>query len=858
MRASGTALLLSVGFVAAAGGILISGRSTIAGYKEFTAPQARSVDEDVTFARDIKPLLQKLCSDCHGSKQPKGHLQIDALSDELAEGRDAETWQDVLDRVNLGEMPPPKSQQPTKAERQILVRWLTDGLRQAAESRKNSSGRVVMRRLTRYEYQNTMRDLLGVDLNYSAELPPEPLSPDGFLNNGASLEMSPSQIEVFLRAARLGLAEAIITGEKPKIHQFRKEVTDVGRLPNQRVAGHEPANPEFILGVDTFPRRGEFEVRVRAGAIIPEGRDFPRLRVSLGCLPGIIHVPRKIVGEVDVRASSEEPETFSFRGRIEDFPQPGDVPFGNVDFDGMMVLIDFLDADGKELRYSDRTYAVPPVKKPPVKKGAKSNSVIAAAPAPPPSPENPRLDIVVQSVEFESPVITAWPPKSHTDILFAEDAKPQTPADELLYVQDALGRFASRAFRRPVSESELAATVEFFRAVRAKSDSLEEAMRETLALVLVSPHFLYIVETRHGADNSAPADNQPVNDFELASRLSYFLWSSMPDDRLPGLARDGALKKPGVVEQEVRRMLADDRSSEFVTRFADQWFDLGAIDRVAVNPEFFPNFDNTLKSLMAEQAREFLAELLRSDESCLDLLDSNWTMLNRPLAKHYGMTGPRSSEFERVAIVEQRQRGGLLGQGAFLLSNSDGEQSHPIKRAVWILDRLLDSPPAPPPPDVPDLDSESPNLAGLSLKDQLAAHRDKESCGNCHRGIDPWGIPLENFNAIGLLQTESTILRAVKGKAKVTRGAPVDASSILPDGTEIVGLDQLKAYLRENRRDLFARSVVRRLSTYALGRSLDLGDRKSIDELTTVFIESDFRLNQLIVALVKSDLFLTK
>ena len=858
MRASGTALLLSVGFVAAAGGILISGRSTIAGDKEFTAPQARSVDEDVTFARDIKPLLQKLCSDCHGSKQPKGHLQIDALSDELAEGRDAETWQDVLDRVNLGEMPPPKSQQPTKAERQILVRWLTDGLRQAAESRKNSSGRVVMRRLTRYEYQNTMRDLLGVDLNYSAELPPEPLSPDGFLNNGASLEMSPSQIEVFLRAARLGLAEAIITGEKPKIHQFRKEVTDVGRLPNQRVAGHEPANPEFILGVDTFPRRGEFEVRVRAGAIIPEGRDFPRLRVSLGCLPGIIHVPRKIVGEVDVRASSEEPETFSFRGRIEDFPQPGDVPFGNVYFDGMMVLIDFLDADCKELRYSDRTYAVPPVKKPPVKKGAKSNSVIAAAPAPPPSPENPRLDIVVQSVEFESPVITAWPPKSHTDILFAEDAKPQTPADELLYVQDALGRFASRAFRRPVSESELAATVEFFRAVRAKSDSLEEAMRETLALVLVSPHFLYIVETRHGADNSAPADNQPVNDFELASRLSYFLWSSMPDDRLPGLARDGALKKPGVVEQEVRRMLADDRSSEFVTRFADQWFDLGAIDRVAVNPEFFPNFDNTLKSLMAEQAREFLAELLRSDESCLDLLDSNWTMLNRPLAKHYGMTGPRSSEFERVAIVEQRQRGGLLGQGAFLLSNSDGEQAHPIKRAVWILDRLLDSPPAPPPPDVPDLDSESPNLAGLSLKDQLAAHRDKESCGNCHRGIDPWGIPLENFNAIGLWQTESTIRRAVKGKAKVTRGAPVDASSILHDGTEIVGLDQLKAYLRENRRDLFARSVVRRLSTYALGRSLDLGDRKSIDELTTVFIESDFRLNQLIVALVKSDLFLTK
>lgn len=857
MCALRTTLLLSV-VLFAAGRFLLSGRSTIAGDKEVTTPQPTPVDEDATFSRDIKPLLRKLCADCHGAKKPKGHLQIDRLSHELAAGHDAEAWQDVLDRVNLGEMPPPKSQQPTKAERQTLVRWLTEGLRQAAASRKNSGGRVVMRRLTRYEYQNTMRDLLGVDLDYAAELPPEPLSPDGFLNNGASLEMSPSQIEVFLRAARLGLGEAIVTGDRPTVHRFRKELTDVGRLPNKAVAGHEPANPEFILGVDTFARRGEFEVRIRAGAVMPEGQDYPRLRVSLGCLPGIIHVPRKIVGEVDVRALPEDPETFVFRGRIEDYPQPGDTPFGNVDFQGMMVLVDFLDADGKELRYPDRTYAIPPAKKKPVKKGAKSNSAVATYPAPPPTPENPRLDIVIESVEFESPVVTAWPPKSHTEILFAGDAKPQTPSDEILYVKDVLGRFASRAFRRPVSERELEATVKFFEAIRAESSSFEEAMRETLALVLVSPHFLYIVETRDESDDSKHADDQPVSDFELASRLSYFLRSSMPDDRLFDLAKDDELSKPEVIALEVRRMLADERSTEFITRFVDQWFDLGALDRVAINPEFFPQFDNRLKPQMAEQTRAFLAEVLRAEESCLDLLDSNWTMLNRPLAKHYGMTGPRSSAFERVSIGEERKRGGLLGQGAFLVSNSDGQQPHPIKRAVWILDRLLDSPPAPPPPDVPELDAESPNRAGLSLKDQLAAHRDKEACGNCHRGIDPWGIPLENFNAVGLWQTESTVRRINKGKGKSAKGTPVDASSVLPDGTEIDGLDELKLYLRENRRELFARAVVRRLATYALGRSLDLGDRTTIDELTTVFIESDFRLNQLIVALVKSDSFLTK
>jgi hypothetical protein len=409
-----------------------------------------------------------------------------------------------------------------------------------------------------------------------------------------------------------------------------------------------------------------------------------------------------------------------------------------------------------------------------------------------------------------------------------------------------------------VSDAEVEATVEFFRTIRAESLTFEEAIRETLAAVLVSPHFLYIVETRSDADDSNSGGKQRLNDFELASRLSYFLWSSMPDDRLFDLAEESALSKPAALEREVRRMLADQRSSEFIMRFADQWFDLGALDRVAVNPEFYPDFDNDLKRHMADQTREFLAEVIRSDLSCLNLLESDWTMLNRPLARHYGIAGPRSSAFERVALNGDKRRGGLLGQGAFLLSNSDGAQAHPIKRAVWILDRLLDSPPAPPPPDVPELNAENPDLAGLSLKQQLAAHRDKEACGNCHRGIDPWGIPLEHFNAIGLWQNESTVRRSGKAKGKKAVGVPVDAASILPDGTRIDGLDELKTYLRDNRREFFARAVVTRLMAYALGRSLDLGDRGSIDELTSVFIESDFRLNQLIVSLVKSDSFLTK
>lgn len=811
--------------------------------------------------REIRSLLQKLCGDCHGTKEPKAELRIDSLDSRWESTTDVEVWQDVLDRINVGEMPPQDAAQPTARQRQQLVRWLTDGLRQAAQAKRYAAGRVIVRRLTRYEYQNTMRDLLGVNLDFAAELPPEPLSPDGFLNNGAFLEMSPTQVEACLKAARLGLREVIVSGEAPEVHRVVRQVTDVGRLPSRAVAGHEPANPEFILGIDEFPRRGEFQITITAGAVIPDGHDYPRLRLSLGCLPGIIHVPRRIVGEVDVKASVDQPETYVFRGRIEDFPQPGDVPFGNVDFDGMIALIDFMDADGRELRYSDQSYAVPPAKKkPPAKKGKGAAKTSIPIPQPPPLPEEPRLDIVIQSAEFLAPSFSTWPPSGSIGILSATEQESVNGSNNGGHARTVVRKFMSRAFRRPVTDQELASAMALYESFQREESSDEDALRETLASILVSPHFLYIVEVRDQEVGSGPGDgkSQLLTDFELATRLSYFLWSSMPDETLFELAEAGRLNQPDVLEQQVRRMLDDERSSEFMTRFADQWFDLAALERVAVNPEFHPDFDDRLKEQMANQTRAFFAEIVRSDESCLDLLDSDWTMLNRPLAKHYGISGPRSWEFERVSLLHHRERGGVLGQGAFLVSNSDGEQPHPIKRAVWILDRLLDSPPAPPPPDVPELDSESPDLAGLSLKQQLALHRDKESCGNCHRGIDPWGVPLENFSATGLWQTESALRRTGQGKSPQSSGTPVDASSVLPDGTRIDGVNDLKSYLRNHRQRLFGRSVVRRLAAYALGRSLDLGDRESVDELTTVFIDSDFRLNQLIVTLVKSDLFLTK
>jgi hypothetical protein len=823
-------------------------------------------DSSDDFARKVRPVLVKLCFDCHGRKSQKADLRIDTLNADLAKGNDAEAWHDVLNRVNLGEMPPPKSKQPTKAERRILVGWLTTELRRAALARRSAKGRVMLRRLTRYEYQNTMRDLLGVNLDFTTDLPPEPLSPDGFLNNGATLEMSPTQLEAYLAAARKGLAEAIVSGEKPEVSRIHAEKTAVGRLPNRHVAGHAPANPEFLVSLDPFPRTGEFEIRIKASAIVPPGENFPQLQLALGCIPGIVHVPRKIVGTVDVTASPSSPQTFVFRGRIEDYPQPGDTPFGNVAFDGMIALIDFLDADGNELRYADRTYAVPQAKPKAPKKGAKPAPVRAKAP---PLPEKRQLDIVIESVEFEAPIFVNWPPSSHDRLLtFAEStddrsalpgkSAPALIEDESQRARQIIAKFMSRAFRRPVTDSEVEHTAQLFDAVSTSTPTFEEAIREVLASVLVSPHFLYVVETR---DDATPVGKgQALSEHELAVRLSYFLWSSMPDERLLELASRERLSEPGTLDQEVMRLLKHQRASEFVTRFTDQWLDLEGLDRVAINPEFYPQFDDGLKSEMRDQTQAFFGEILKDDLSCLNLLESEWTMLNRPLARHYGIEGPRSGRFEKVSLAANSQRGGLLGQGAFLLSNSTGETSHPIKRAVWILDRLLDSPPAPPPPDVPELDADSPDLAGLTLKEQLAAHREKEACANCHRGIDPWGVPLENFDATGLWRAVPP-QRVAKGKGKGRPTATpkkIDASSQLPDGTDLNGLTELKRYLMTKRREQFARSIVTRLLTYAVGRSLDFGDQATVDALTEDFVKGGFRLHQLIPAIVRSETFQTK
>ena len=302
-------------------------------------------------------------------------------------------------------------------------------------------------------------------------------------------------------------------------------------------------------------------------------------------------------------------------------------------------------------------------------------------------------------------------------------------------------------------------------------------------------------------------------------------------------------------------MIRDPKTEQLVEHFTDQWLDLSGIDRVAVNPEYYPEFEDRLKPMMRKETHAFFSEILRKNLSALNLIDSDFTMLNEPLAKHYGLSGPQGGSFERVELEQASDRGGLLTQASVLLLNSTGEDSHPIRRGVWLRSRILDDPPAPPPADIPDLDSEEPELASLTVRQQLEKHRTKEACNDCHRGIDPWGIPFEQFDAIGQWREAAVrIARGRKGKLIV----PIESVTLLPNGSEVDGMKQLKRYLLDHEKRRFSRALTSRLLEYSIGRSITLQDHNEIESLTDRFEQGDYRMSDLIVEIVKSDSFQNK
>ena len=372
-------------------------------------------------------------------------------------------------------------------------------------------------------------------------------------------------------------------------------------------------------------------------------------------------------------------------------------------------------------------------------------------------------------------------------------------------------------------------------------------------MVLISPQFLYQLEPKRQLSPKRNSEKPLLTQHEFATRLSYFLWSSMPDEKLRTLVDRGELLQSDVLLKQVSRMIADPKSDRFVNHFTDQWLNLSGLGRVAINPEYYPNFDDSLKLEMKKETQKFFAFVLREKLSAINFLESDFAIVNRQLAKHYGLQPPMGSAFEKVKLTADDNRGGLLTHGSILLTNSNGEDSHPVRRAVWLLDRLLDSPPAPPPPDVPALESENPGFAKLSIKEQLEIHRKKEACNNCHRRIDPWGIAFENYDAVGRWRNQVT-----RKEKRKTRTIEVNAGTQLPSGQKISGIRDLKTVLMKDEKKRFARALVSKLLAYSLGRTLEITDEKTVVSLSKKFADNQYVLQDLIVDIVQSKPFRSK
>lgn len=778
---------------------------------------AACADEGPAWQAAVAPILQQHCYGCHGPLKQESRVRLDTLSGDLLNDRAAaEMWHEVLNVLNQAEMPPADQPQLTAAELETLTTQIRRQLQAADEANRATAGRVVMRRLNRVEYQNSMQDLIGIDMDYAGDLPPDGISADGFTNNGQALQMSAIQLEYYLANARRALGRAIVLGEAPRVTRQEWVESNLDDWLGKAVrANRLQRSQEFLATMkEDYPEVGEFLIRVTVAAEIQAGQGFPLLEVSLGYRPDTELLMREF--EL-IELTTTEEQTFEFRGRLEEFPLP---VRGQGKYPGLVVRVrnrfDDLSQRPAEQKVDDkRSY-----------------------------PHEPALaTIVIRRVEFVGPLFDQWPPETHRRILFES---PLRAGSEAAYSAEVLRRFMSRAWRRPVQESELQSIMAFLTAVRPEFPSYEEAMIEALSLVLIRPEFLYLVEP--GDDEKRPIDN-----WELASRMSYFLWSTMPDQELLDLAAAGRLSDRRVRSEQVQRMLNHPESGRFVEQFAEQWLKLKNMDSVAVQRELYPDFDERLRADMRGETIAYLRHLIEENHTVDKLLQSDFTMLNGRLARHYGIEGVAGESFRRVELSADHHRGGLLGQASFLLANSTGADSHAIRRAVWIRDRLLHDPPAPPPPDVPSLEESTPNFHELSVRQQLEVHRQKPACASCHRNLDAWGIALEGYDATGRWRDE---VRRIREGKMIT--LPVESTGELPGGIVLTGADALREHLVAAHQHQAARSLVTRLFAYALGRQVERADEAAIEELSGQLAQKKLGIRDLINELVFSDPFNTK
>jgi len=764
-----------------------------------------------------RALLDRYCIGCHNQKAKIAGLMLDKADlDSIPAG--AEVWEKVVRKLRGGLMPPPGLPRPEPAAIDAFSFWLETSLDRAAAEKPNP-GRAPVHRLNQAEYTNAVRDLLGLDIDGRQFLPSDNADQQGFDNIAGTLTVSPALLERYLsgarKIARLAVGEPKISAAFEN-YEIPKNLTQEGRMDEDLPFGSQGG----IAIHHQFPVDGDYVLKIRLRRQVYD--------YILGM--GRPH-------QLEVRLDGRRIKAFTVGGAAKGKPSPlrgwaGNI-LGDTEWEAYMHLADsgleirFPALAGKRLvgvSFVGETWEPEGILQPPTTgRGVSLDQQYDGAPA-------------VESVAIGGPYDAKGPGQTASrDKIFV--CRPARVADETACANKILTILARRAYRRAVTKEDVQTLREFYKAGRDRA-GFEAGIESALERVLVDPEFLFRIE--HDPPAASPGTIYRLSDFELASRMSFFLWSSLPDDELLDLASAGKLRNSAILEQQVRRMLTDCRSASLVDNFAFQWLNLSRIRGANPDPDLFPEFDENLREAFQEETRLFIANQMREDRSVTDLLNANYTFVNERLAKHYGLSDVYGERYRKVTI-DPAERGGLLGQGSILLVTAYPNRTSPVLRGKWVLDNLLGMPPPPPPPDVPALKESGANGRPTSVRERMEQHRKNPACAVCHVRMDPLGFALENYDAVGKRRTMSD-------------GTAIDSTGTLPDGTKFQGMAGLRKILLSHP-EQFVGTFAEKLLTYALGRELEYYDQPAVRKITRDAAVTQYRWSDIISGIVASTPF---
>jgi mono/diheme cytochrome c family protein len=769
------------------------------------APPQTAAPRPASSAETIdRSVVDKYCVTCHNQRLKTGGVTLD--SPELANvAAHADVWEKVIRKIEAGMMPPAGVPRPDAATKKALVANLEGILDRAAKASPNP-GRPLVHRLNRAEYANAVRDLLAVDLDVSSLLPPDDSSA-GFDNNADVLGLSPVLLESYLTASERISALAIgdpktpPMGELFRVRQDESQDRHVEGLPLGTVGG--------LLIQTTLPLDGEYQFQVKL------------FRTNLGTMRGL-----EYPHQLEISVNGARVHLASFGGDKEITASSDNPTITGDDVDGRFTVRVPLKAGPAKIgvAFIEKTHAL---------NTRRLQSYVRSSSDTIDFSGYPHIDEVILTGPFKPTGVGDTPSRRRIFV-----CQPKAAADEQACAHRILTTLARRAYRGDVAKEDVPTLMEFYQRGRRDGGSFDGGIELALRRLLASPKFLVRVERDPATVPAGGAYR--LSDLELASRLSFFLWSSIPDDTLLDVASKGGLKSPAGLEQQVRRMLADPKSQAFIDNFAGQWLQLRNLKTKQPNSHEFPDFDDNLRTSLGTEAELFVASIMREDRSVLDLMTADYTFLNERLARHYGVPNVYGTHFRRVTLKDEA-RYGLLGKGAVLMVTSHPHRTSPVLRGKWILENVLGSPPPPPPDVVPPFEEDAGAAKPKSVRERMEQHRRNPACASCHRMIDPAGLALENFDAIGAWRTRDG----------GTRGAPVDASGQLVDGTQINGVVELRAALMREP-ETFVRTLTEKLMTYAVGRGLTATDMPAVRTVVRDSARDQYRFSSVILEIIRS------